>query len=102
MSDYLENSLMAGWQFLTGDVHFMDYGGKWYRLINDVTYHIVELINLVDACGRDAQTTYAVELVEINLDTAPIEQALGCCGWTMGEVESSPYPILVPRSSQNS
>ena len=78
---YLERSLMAGWQFLTGDVNFADYSGKWYRQIGDEVYHVIELVNMIDACGSDASYTYSVSLQEIDLSIVDIDAALSCCGW---------------------
>lgn len=48
---------MIRFKFLSGDVNWMDYGGKWIsqKLNNgDFDYFLVlELLNMDDACGRD-------------------------------------------------
>lgn len=92
--DYLENSVMRRWQFLTGDVSFQEYGGSWFREIAPRVYHVIELVNMVDAigerdCERDNVDTYIVELKEIDLDEIDIEPALQCCGW-----ENEPEPCI--------
>jgi len=84
---YLERSLMSGWEFLTGDIDYTCYGGKWYKQIDDVVYHVIELINWHDATGDTDQPTYNVELQEIDLSIADIESALNCCGWINDETE---------------
>jgi hypothetical protein len=58
--------------FLTGDVNWIDYGGKWIsqKLTNgEFDYWLVlELINMNDACGRDneGQPKYTVELCAVS------------------------------------
>lgn len=90
--NYLENSAMCGFTFLTGDVNFSEYGGKWYRKGPTGTYHIIELINMWEATGEVNQDKYVVELSEIDLSRVPqktVKDALTCCGiesWTAGEL----------------
>lgn len=80
---------MRGFKFLTGDVNYLDYGAKWYRVIpgtNDLRYHVIELINWEDAVGRDAEggPTYNMDLSEIDLGAISeetIRQAIDSCGW---------------------
>jgi len=81
---YLEKSLMAGWSWLTGDVGFVEYGGRWYREIAPDVFHVVQLVNMKDACGDDSSYTYWVLLSEINLREVPtslLNDAMESCGW---------------------
>ena len=59
---------MSKWQFLTGDVNYKDYGGKWYRQVKGEIYHIVELVNIEEATGKSVTDKYFVNLQEIDLD----------------------------------
>jgi hypothetical protein len=66
------DSIGGGFRFLTGDVNFTDYGGKWYREIpgtNSLRFHVIELLNWEEAIGRDAEggSTYNVDLSEVDL-----------------------------------
>jgi len=78
---YLEKTLMRGWTFLTGDVSFTDYGGSWYRMVGDGLYHVIELTNMVDACGNDADYTYHVRLVEVDVQSQDVDRLLNSFGW---------------------
>ena len=40
-------------QFLTGDVNWKDYGGKWFREIDPHEYYIIEFINWENATGEE-------------------------------------------------
>ena len=86
MSDYLVNSVMRGWQFLTGDVDYMTYGEKWYRQVGDTVYHVIELVNMHDATGETEQPVYHVNLQQIDLSIADLDSALSCCGWIKDDV----------------
>lgn len=97
--NYLEKTVMAGWQFLTGDVDFMTYGGKWVRQTGDSTYHVIKLVNMLDATGDDTIPVYSVELAEVDLNIAPIERALSCCGWTLTDVDETEPPLIVEAVS---
>jgi hypothetical protein len=74
--------------FLTGDVNWLNYGGKWIspKLNNgDFDYWIVmELINMDDACGRDneGQAKYHVSLAAVSPSQAGehLNRALDSCG----------------------
>ena len=70
-------------RFLTGDVNFTDYGGKWWRSVGDRRFHVLELSNMDDLCGKDnaGQPPYLLELTEVDLDTADLEGALRSCGF---------------------
>jgi len=75
---------MKRFRFLMGDVNWQDYGGKWYRQLDDTTYHVIELINMWDATGEEEQDKYVVELREIDLLKLPesqIKSAIGSCSW---------------------
>jgi len=80
---YLEKTAMRGWEFLTGDINFQQYGGSWFRRIGPARiYHVIELVNTTDK----SQYTYSVQLKEIDLDNVlegRLEAALSCFG--MGE-----------------
>lgn len=68
---------------LSGDRNFVDYGGKWYRKVAPGQYHILELTNMKEACGADADSTYCVDLSEIDLcyvSPKTLRSAVDCCG----------------------
>jgi hypothetical protein len=58
---------MKNFKFLTGDVNWKDYGGKWYREALPGIYHVIELTDMPDACGWDATCTYDVMLKVVDL-----------------------------------
>jgi len=74
---------MAGWQFLTGDVKFTEYGGSWFRGIAPDVYHVIELGNWEDWIGQDAEggPTYNVSLKEIDLSV--IDPSAAMASWGM-------------------
>lgn len=69
------------WEY-SGDVNMLDYGGKFIRHVGGRRYHVVELTNMDEACGRDNQgrDRYVVELSEVDLDTADVQAAYSSCG----------------------
>jgi hypothetical protein len=73
----------GSFKFLTGDVNWLDYGGKWIRKVGARRYHVIELINWEDAVGSDADAlpTYHVDLSEIDLDEVDPTEALCSSGW---------------------
>jgi hypothetical protein len=76
---------MKRFRFLTGDVNWQTYGGKWYRKASEGQYHIIELTNMDECCGRDneGQPTYCVDLSLIDLTEIPVDamtSALCSCG----------------------
>lgn len=91
---YLEDSLMRGWKFLTGDIGFQTFGGKWYRCIKESRYHVIELVNMHEATGDEDQPTYHVNLQEIDLDIADLNSALSCCGWSDPPDEADPVMLV--------
>jgi hypothetical protein len=75
-----------GFQFFSGDVNWLDYGGTWIRYVDGRRFHFIEVTNMDDACGRDndGEPTYVVELSEVDLDgigDASVASALKSCGW---------------------
>ena len=87
MDHYLEKSLMTGWAFLTGDVNYKDYGGKWYRQVGDGLYHVIELINMVDAFGDDVDFTYMVTLQEIDVESQNVREIMDQYGITPADTD---------------
>jgi len=76
-------------QFLTGDVNWLAYGGKWVlpKLSNgEFDYWlVVEFINMDEACGCDNEgyPRYIAEISAVSPDEAGPENlthALECCG----------------------
>jgi len=77
-------------KFLGGDCDWATYGGKWYRQTGDNTYHVIELFNWEEACGRDApDDTYHVGLSEVDIsDLERVQEALSSCGWKLSLVST--------------
>ena len=77
---------MGRFEFLTGDVNWKDYGGKWYRRTGDHEYYVIEFINWEDATGEPhPQGKYCVEVSSVDLSSGSawsrnIPNALRCCG----------------------
>ena len=84
--------------FLTGDVCWEDHGGKWVRHIDGTIYHIVDIFNWQETCGRDApeDVTHHVELVEVDLDCGRLDEARRSCGWAEDWCDEygEPFPVL--------
>lgn len=62
-------------------------GGKYLRRVGTDRYHVLEWIDMDDACGSDnaGQPRYVVELSEIDLVEIPDaarQSAIESCGWT--------------------
>lgn len=59
-------------RFLTGDCNYTEYGGKWFWRVRGRKYHVIELLNWIDAVGEreasDVGATYNVSLREVDLD----------------------------------
>lgn len=65
---------MSKFKWLTGDTSFPDYGGKFYRKIDKRRYHIIELFDMVDACGKECEDQpWNVQLGEVDIDALPKE-----------------------------
>lgn len=74
-------------KFLTGDVNWLQYGGKWIsgKLTNgEFAYWLVlELVNMWDATGDEKQDKYVVELSAVSPEQAGesgLKQAFDSCG----------------------
>lgn len=78
--------LTLEWEFLTGDINWRDYGGKWIspKLNNgDWDYWLVIEINNVEDLGWESDCTHIVGLYAVSPEAAGKEHvldALGCCG----------------------
>jgi hypothetical protein len=81
--------------FLTGDVNFRDYGGKWYRREDDTNFTVIEMVNMEDACGDISKGKYLALISEVSLDD-PVRNAdaLKCCGWTLQDVLGSTEMLI--------
>lgn len=75
----------GAFKFLTGDVNFTDYGGKWCKRIAARRYLVIELLNWEDSIGSDAagMPTYNVTLSEIDLDSTDVRGPLRSCGYVL-------------------
>lgn len=84
-------------KFLTGDVNWIDYGGKWVskRLNNgEFDYWLVlELLNMDDACGRDneGQAKYCASLAVVSPSEAgeELNKAAECCGYDQAQLANA-------------
>lgn len=91
LDHYLTQSLMSGWEFLTGDMNFVEYGGSWVKQLSDVRYLVIELINLKDAMGDKAEMVYDVGLKECDIESPQLNNAIASHGFPDGfDVESHP------------
>ena len=91
---------MKNFQFLSGDINWQTYGAKWYKQVDDTTYHIIELINMWDATGEEDQDKYAIELVEIDLSNyfeKQLDEAISCCGWSDEQIDNM-TPLMLLES----
>ena len=87
------NPTLYGFKFLTGNLDYLTYGAKWFRLIPETReYHILELINWEDSCGeaeaKQVGSTYCMDLSIVDLDmidTAHLESALECYGVSLDQ-----------------
>lgn len=78
---------MTRFNFLTGDVNWLQYGAKWIspRLNNgEFDYWLVlELVNMHDATGEEDQDKYNVDLCAVSPDQAGadnVNKAIECVG----------------------
>lgn len=81
------------WKFLTGDICFTIYGGKWYKQISDTVYHVIELLNLHECTGDETIEKYNVSLQEIDLAKVSqhdLDSAMSCCGLEINESDITP------------
>ena len=85
-----------GWTFLTGDVGWEKYGGKWCRKAPDGTWWIVRFENC-DEWG-DGAHGFEADIQRIDLAEVPpteLGSALRSCGW---EIEARTGNIVCPHS----
>jgi len=80
-------------RFLTGDVNWQEYGGKFVskRLNNGefAYWLVIEVVNLRDACDDDNNDEYAVSLLSVSPTEAGqtnVDAALSCCGFNDEEL----------------
>jgi hypothetical protein len=85
---------MIKYKFLTGDVNWKTYGGKFVsqKLNNgDFDYWLVlEVLNMPEATGDDDQPTYLVQVSAVSPDEAKEEnlaRAFQCCGFSDEDTE---------------
>jgi hypothetical protein len=67
-------------RFLTGDVDYFAYGGKWYRKVAATRYHVIELTNMWDAAGDKSIPQYHVSLSEVDITSPQLKHAMDGCG----------------------
>lgn len=75
----------GAFKFLTGDMNFTDYGGKWCKRVGPRRYHVIELINWSEA-GDGAVAEYGrynVTLREVDLTAIDCAESLRSCGWEL-------------------
>lgn len=72
------------WKFLTGDVNWEDYGGKFYRRV-ETRFFIITVMNWFDAVGEDEATdefNVSVDMCDLSeLNDANKKDLLQSCGW---------------------
>lgn len=76
----LQPKVASVFRFLTGDVDYLAYGGKWYRKVADTRYHVIELTNMWEATGDKSISQYDVELSEIDITCPQLKTAMHSCG----------------------
>jgi hypothetical protein len=81
-------------KFLTGDVNWEDYGGKWYRQTSPSTYLVMSIFCWEEETGElgPEESTHNVELSEVDLsDEESLTEALRSSGWEIedGKVVNS-------------
>lgn len=84
-------------RWLTGDVNWRQYGGRWVtkKLSNgEFDYWLViDFINYEDATGEKARAgKYIIEVRAVSITEAGIDnlaQALQCCGFALEDVKDS-------------
>ena len=73
------------YRFLSGDVNYKDYGGKWYKLTDEREYYVIELVNMDNATGNTEKGKYLFLVYSIDLNDLTfndITNALNCSGIT--------------------
>lgn len=85
-------------EFLTGDMDWVSYGGKWIskepKDIEDFgkCWYVIEFINMLDHCGSDVwgQAPFIVEVSVVCPDSVSDtdrESAWTSCGWDTSDME---------------
>ena len=106
---------MGSFKWLSGDVNYTDYGGKWIRRVPATRrYHVIELSRWSELVGeREAagMPTYNLTLKEVDLDLlipdhterkseSALASALRSCGWYFdpkrGVVNESDHDLVCP------
>lgn len=74
-------------KFLTGDINWQEYGGKFVsKRLNNGEFDywlVIEVINIHDATGEESADKYAVSLLSVSPSEAGEEnlrKAFECCG----------------------
>jgi hypothetical protein len=69
------------YHWLSGDINYKDYGGRWYRKEDDHLFTVIEMVNMDNACGDTSHGKYLCIVNEVSIDD-PIKNAdaLNCCG----------------------
>jgi len=67
-------------RFLTGDIDYLAYGGKWYRKVAAARFHVIELINMWDASGDKSVPQYYVSLLDVDITSSDLKEAMRTCG----------------------
>lgn len=79
----------GSFKWLTGDCNFVDYGGKWIRRVGERRFHIIELMNWIEAVGEreaaEVGAKYCVDLSEVDLTAIDPTKALKSCGYEQAD-----------------
>ena len=70
--------------FLMGDINFTEYGGKFYKHIDEDNYHIIEIIPTQEHFRKDEMLNpvdYWITLSCVWLEDDHLDSALNCCGY---------------------
>lgn len=81
---------LGSFKWLSGDMNWLEHGGKWARKVGDRCYHVLTLDKWESLVGSDAKKdntgTYNATLCEVNLDELSVSElnnALRYCGWCL-------------------
>lgn len=72
--------------FLSGDISWIDHGGTWARRLADGNWHVIRFQNIAECCGDSAVeklgADYWVSLLEVDITLSEaLTGALESCGW---------------------
>jgi len=84
----MSEGMRTGWKFLTGDVNWEDYGGKWAKKAWDNSWWILRFENCEE--WGDGATGYSCDIQRIDLLEVPgdtLVSALSSCGWAYSQEE---------------